>query len=46
MNNVVDSSGWREYFAGTPNASFFAPAIEDAGRLIVPSITILEVFSE
>ncbi len=44
MSNVVDSSGWLEYFAGTPNASFFAPAIEDAGRLIVPSITILEVF--
>jgi predicted nucleic acid-binding protein len=44
MSNVVDSSGWLEYFAGTPNASFFADAIEDVGRLIVPSITILEVF--
>ena len=44
MSNVVDSSGWLEYFAGTPNASFFAGVIEDVGRLIVPSITILEVF--
>lgn len=44
MSNVVDSSGWLEYFGGTPNASFFAGAIEDVARLIVPSITILEVF--
>jgi predicted nucleic acid-binding protein len=44
MSNVVDSSGWIEFFAGAPNASFFAAAIEDVGRLIVPSITILEVF--
>jgi hypothetical protein len=26
--NVVDSSGWLEYFAEEPNAEFFAPAIE------------------
>jgi toxin FitB len=26
--NVVDSSGWLEYFADGPNADFFAPAIE------------------
>jgi hypothetical protein len=42
--NVVDSSGWLEYFAGGPNAAFFAPAIENTRRLIVPSITIYEVF--
>jgi predicted nucleic acid-binding protein len=42
--NVVDSSGWLEYFAGAANASFFAPAIEDAERLVVPTISILEVF--
>ena len=42
--NVVDSSGWLEYFANGPNADFFAPAIEDMGRLIVPSVSILEVF--
>jgi len=42
--NVVDSSGWLEYFADGPNADFFAPAIEDTSNLIVPSITIFEVF--
>jgi predicted nucleic acid-binding protein len=42
--NVVDSSGWLEYFADGPNAGFFADAIEDTERLIVPVITIYEVF--
>ena len=42
--NVVDSSAWLEYFAGGPNAGFFAPAIEETKELIVPSIVLLEVF--
>ncbi|MFN8491163.1 MAG: type II toxin-antitoxin system VapC family toxin [Caldilineaceae bacterium] len=42
--NVVDSSGWLEYFAVGPNSDFFAPAIEDPTQLIVPSISIYEVF--
>jgi len=42
--NVVDSSGWLEYLAEEPNADFFAPAIENANDLIVPSISIYEVF--
>lgn len=42
--NVVDSSAWLEYLADGPNASFFAPAVENLRELIVPSITILEVF--
>ncbi|MCB0122783.1 MAG: type II toxin-antitoxin system VapC family toxin [Caldilineaceae bacterium] len=42
--NVVDSSGWLEYFANGHNASFFAPAIEDTEHLIVPVITLYEVF--
>jgi toxin FitB len=42
--NVVDSSGWLEYFGNGPNADFFALAIEDTGNLIVPSISIFEVF--
>ena len=42
--NVVDSSGWLEYFADGPNADFFAPAIEAKRDLIVPIITIYEVF--
>lgn len=44
MSNVVDSSGWLEYFADGPNADFFAPAIEPVDELIVPSISIYEVF--
>ena len=42
--NVVDSSGWLEYFADGANAEFFAGAIEDTEKLIVPVITIYEVF--
>jgi predicted nucleic acid-binding protein len=42
--NVVDSSGWLEYFADGPNADFFAPAVESLAELVVPSISIYEVF--
>jgi len=42
--NVVDSSAWLEYFADGPNAAFFAAAIEDKARLVVPAIVIYEVF--
>jgi toxin FitB len=42
--NVVDSSGWLEYFADSSNADFFAPAIEDTKNLLVPVICIYEVF--
>jgi predicted nucleic acid-binding protein len=42
--NLVDSSGWLEYFANGPNAEFFAPAIEDTAKLVVPTICLLEVF--
>lgn len=44
--NVVDSSAWLEYFANGPNATFFASAIEDTGELVVPTITLLEVFKK
>ena len=44
--NVVDSSGWLEYFADTKRAEFFAPAIEDSDRLIVPSISLYEVYKK
>lgn len=44
--NVVDSSAWLEYFAGTPRARLFARAIEDTARLIVPAITVYEVFKK
>lgn len=42
--NVVDSSAWLEYFADGPNADHFAPATEDIDQLVVPSISLLEVF--
>ncbi|HEY2144416.1 MAG TPA: type II toxin-antitoxin system VapC family toxin [Candidatus Udaeobacter sp.] len=42
--NLVDSSGWLEYFAEGPNAGFFAPAIEKSGELIVPTIVVFEVY--
>ena len=42
--NLVDSSGWLEYFADARNADFFAPAIENVDELIVPTICISEVF--
>ena len=42
--NVVDSSAWLEYFADGPNADFFAKAIEKPDQMLVPSITLLEVF--
>jgi predicted nucleic acid-binding protein len=42
--NVVDSSGWLEYFASGKNAGFFARAVEDTSRLIVPTLSLVEVF--
>ncbi|NOZ27656.1 MAG: type II toxin-antitoxin system VapC family toxin [Chloroflexi bacterium] len=44
--NVVDSSGWLEYFADGPNAEFFAPAIEKTSELIVPTLSLYEVFKK
>jgi predicted nucleic acid-binding protein len=42
--NVVDSSAWLEYFGDGPNASEFAAAIEAPERLVVPALTVFEVF--
>lgn len=44
--NVVDSSGWLEYFSGSERADFFAPAIEDTKNLLVPVLCIYEVFKK
>jgi predicted nucleic acid-binding protein len=41
--NLVDSSGWIEYFFGRPNAAFFRPAIHDLSNLLVPTISLCEV---
>lgn len=42
--NLVDSSAWLEYFADGENAGDFAEPIADIDRLVVPSITLFEVF--
>ena len=42
--NVVDSSAWLSYFAGDKNAGAFAKPIEALDKLLVPSITVTEVF--
>lgn len=44
--NVVDSSGWLEYFAGGPNANFFAKPIEATAELVVPTLSLYEVFKK
>ena len=42
--NIVDSSGWLEYFASGPNAQFFSLPLQNTAELIVPAITLYEVF--
>jgi predicted nucleic acid-binding protein len=42
--NVVDSSGWIEYFVAGPNATFFEAPLRDSESLLVPSICIFEVY--
>lgn len=42
--NVVDSSGWLEYFADGPNADFFAAPVEASTELLVPTLSLYEVF--
>lgn len=42
--NVIDSSAWLSYFAGDKNSSSFSKPIESLDTLLVPSITVTEVF--
>ena len=42
--NLVDSSGWLEFFAGGPNANFFATPLKNVDELVVPTISIYEEF--
>ncbi len=42
--NIVDSSGWLSYFADEPNAKHFLTPLDDADSLVVPTVTIYEVF--
>jgi len=42
--NVVDSSGWLEYFSNGPNAGHFLSPLKDSAALVVPVVSIYEVF--
>lgn len=42
--NVVDSSGWLEFFADGVNAELFSQPLSAPEQLIVPSISVFEVF--
>ena len=42
--NIVDSSGWLAYFADEPNAKHFLTPLNDSASLVVPTVTIYEVF--
>ena len=42
--NIVDSSGWLAYFADELNAKHFLPPLKDTPSLVVPTVTIYEVF--
>lgn len=42
--NIIDSSGWLEYFSDGANAKHYLPPLNDPSSLIVPVITIYEVF--
>jgi toxin FitB len=44
--NLVDTSGWIEYFFAGPNAAFFSAPIEATKELIVPTICLYEVFKK
>lgn len=42
--NLVDSSGWIEYFTDGPNGGIFADPLSDESRLVVPTVSMYEVF--
>ena len=42
--NIIDSSGWLEYFSDGPNAKHYLPPLKDTAALVVPVITVYEVF--
>ena len=41
--NLVDSSGWVEFFLAGANGPVFKPVIEDRAALLVPTIALFEV---
>jgi predicted nucleic acid-binding protein len=43
---VIDSSGWMEFFAGSASGKKLLPFVEKPHELVVPAITIYEVFKK
>jgi predicted nucleic acid-binding protein len=41
--NLLDSSGWLEFFGNGPHAGEFLPALADLEQLLVPTIVLYEV---
>ena len=41
--NLVDSSGWIDFFRAGANGPVFKPVIEDRHHLLVPTIALFEV---
>ena len=41
--NLLDSSGWLEFFGNGPRAGDFLPALADLELLLVPTIVLYEV---
>ena len=44
--NIIDSSLWLEYFADTEAGNVISETIENTSELLVPTITIYEVFKK
>ena len=44
--NIVDSSCWLEYFAGSRVGDEVSSVIEDTDHLLVPAIVVYEVFKK
>jgi toxin FitB len=44
--NVIDSSGWLEYLGNLSNAQFFEQAIQNPEELLVPTVTLYEVYKK
>ena len=42
--HLVDSSGWLEYFSDGPNAERFTEPLSNPDRLVVPTVSLYEVF--
>jgi toxin FitB len=44
--NLVDTSGWVEFFFGGPNAAYFVDPIEEVETLLIPTVCLYEVFKK